>query len=51
MLNMMKRTWFLVIIVGMKSEMKKEVYGDETVDYEMANGELVCIPCYKILGG
>jgi len=27
---------------------EKEVYGDETVDYEMANGELVCIPCYKI---
>ncbi len=27
---------------------EKEVYGDETVDYEMANGELVCVPCYKI---
>ncbi|MDA8718465.1 hypothetical protein N9M17_00410 [bacterium] len=27
---------------------EKEVYGDETVEYEMANGELVCIPCYKI---
>ncbi|MDB4741124.1 hypothetical protein OAF79_00605 [Akkermansiaceae bacterium] len=27
---------------------EKEVYGDETVDYEMANGELVCIPCHKI---
>lgn len=27
---------------------EKEVYDDETVDYEMANGELVCIPCYKI---
>ena len=27
---------------------EKEVYGDETVEYEMANGELVCIPCHKI---
>ncbi len=27
---------------------EKEVYGDETVEYKMANGELVCIPCYKI---
>ena len=27
---------------------EKEVYGDETVEYEMANGELVCVPCYKI---
>lgn len=27
---------------------EKEVYGDETVDYEMANGELVCLPCHKI---
>jgi len=27
---------------------EKEVYGDETVDYEMASGELVCVPCYKI---
>jgi len=26
---------------------EKEVYGDETVEYEMANGELVCVPCYK----
>ena len=27
---------------------EKEVYGDETVEYEMANGELVCLPCHKI---
>lgn len=27
---------------------EKEVYGDETVEYEMANGELVCVPCHKI---
>ena len=27
---------------------EKEVYVDETVEYEMANGELVCVPCYKI---
>ena len=27
---------------------EKEIYDDETVDYEMANGELVCVPCYKI---
>ena len=26
---------------------EKQVYGDETVDYEMANGEVVCVPCYK----
>ena len=26
---------------------EKEVYGDETVEYEMANDELVCVPCYK----
>jgi HAD superfamily hydrolase (TIGR01662 family) len=25
----------------------KEVYEDETVDYEVANGEPVCISCYK----
>ena len=27
---------------------EQEVYGDETVDYEVANGELVCVTCYKI---
>ena len=27
---------------------EKEVYGDKTVEYEMANDELVCVPCHKI---
>lgn len=26
---------------------EKQLYEEETIDYEMANGEVVCVPCYK----